>query len=533
MCTARELEERQRCMEINVLEAEPGTEHLRHPRGSPALAVKRYARPAAGRALPLPEEIRPIDALERTTAYLISLVDNPFSGTYAFIADRLRAVVQDLVVQAINNSRAAAIYERIIRFHALSAVRYAEARDAVPSYSAYHNHELLSKALVSLMHIYAQHADEHDADAGAGVDGVAKLPRSEFHGYQLLLHATDPMLSLSHAGTLDAAMHRSAPVELALRLLDTVGANDGLHSLHLIGQLAPTALGCALHLVPRAREAAMSALRRAYLKDELLPARWLCALLLLPPDAEALRAAAGSLGVELQDLPSAPSASAGPDAGPAGGRPLALEPTWTSGAGAEPLERLVVRLVQPTEDTQLASKEGSLISCAVATSAVQAWRAGGTHGAELVRSPLSLWPAGTAPRIAAPELQPAAVADAAARPTEGAEALRGGGPAAGAFANASGSADEPPAAGEEGPAAVAQGEQGEDALLKMMNTLRVQINTRPEFLTEASQEAAARLPPSSSSAQGARQPAEDDELALALKELIAMMSGGTLPREGS
>lgn len=471
-------------MEVNFLEAVPGTEHQRHPTGSPALAVKRYARPAAGRALPLPAEVRPIGVLERTTDHLIALTDNAFSGTYAFIADRLRAVVQDLVVQAINDERAALIYERIIRFHALSAVRYAE--EPAPSYSAYHNHELLSKALVSLMHIYATVPPRDEA---------AELARSEFHGYQLLLHAAEPMLSLSHARTLSARLLASAPVERALRLLHALSARDGLLVLRLARSLPPTAVGCLLHLVPAAREAAAGALRRAYLKQEALPARWVCELLLLPADSDALLAAIGPLGFAL-DAAAAPLAAGAPP-------PAALPvPLPAASARSLRIDRAVVRVLPPAEAPKPAAKGAQgQDALSVLTPALAAWRAAGARVAAIVGSGGVAWPA--------------------PRARQGASTAAGLAPTCAGPAGASAPAGAPAAGEGEG-----EGE-GDAELLGMLELLRLQINkhvsTSPDFLR------AAPAQPATDTAGREGAPV-DDELAQALKDAIASMgapAGGT------
>ncbi|KAG8468391.1 hypothetical protein KFE25_013474 [Diacronema lutheri] len=491
MCSARELQERQRCMEINFLEAEPGTERQRHPRGSPALAVKRYTRPAAGRALPLPAEIRPIAVLERTTAHLISLADGPFTGTYAFVADRLRAVVQDLVVQSLNDERAAAIYERIIRFHALSAVRYAE--EPAPAYSSYHNHELLSKALVSLMHIYA-HTPPADAESSA--------TRAEFHGYQLLLHAGDPMLSLSHASALSPALHRSPPVALALRLLHALSACDGLRVLRLARALPPTAFGCVLHVLSRARAEAVGALRRAYLKQEPLPARWVCDLLLLPAESDALSTAAAGLGLVVESAPALPAGA--PADAPA---PRALA-----------IDRAVVRVAPPADITQAAPKQrsaapgGAHDTVLVHAAPLAAWRAGGSLVAAIVNGAHAAWPS-VAP-----------VANADEHKEDSAQAPEGA-PSSEASERAS-AAD------------VADDGGGDEELIAMLGTLRTQINASPHFLDAAA--AALRppgtMPPGAEGGNARGGAAEDDELALALKDAIAGMSlsvAGAEPAGGS
>ncbi|KAJ1637658.1 SAC3/GANP/Nin1/mts3/eIF-3 p25 family-domain-containing protein [Pavlovales sp. CCMP2436] len=463
MCSVRELEDRQRFMEVNFHEAEPGTENASHPTGSPSLAVKRYARPAAGRELPLPSEIRPIAVLERATAHLIDLADSPFSGTYAFIADRLRAVVADMAVQAIQDERAARIYETIVRYHALAAVRHANE----VSYSAYHNHELLSKALVSLMHIYANSLPADDARV---------LARAEFHAYHLLLHAADGVLGLSHARTLTDALHRSAPVALAMRLLHSTSAQDGLSALRLIGELPPTAVGCVLHLLPDAREAAAGALRRAYLKQELLPLAWACELLLLAPGAASLSSDLGPLGLALEQSwdDSAPASSASDSA---------QQPSGQSNSLA------AVRIAPPTEPAPAGEakvKGAAPPPLAVHSAQLQAWRSNGAKMASTVNAADGLWPAAAGGQLAAP-LQPAVLPVA------------------------------PSAPGELEPSADLE-------LMEMLNMLRLQINLDPSFLRREPDP----LPPAQVTAyptSAAAAVREDDELAVALRDAIASLSG--------
>lgn len=466
MCSARELAERQSFMEINPLEAEPGTEGWRHPKGSPALAVKRYARPAAGRALPSAEEVRPLDVLRRTTEHLISLVDNPYAGTYAFVADRLRAVVQDLVVQDIHDVRAAWIYERVVRFHALSALRHAMEEDGKASgFSAYHNHELMSKALVSLAHIYA-HAGNDGGGGGGGGGGGAT--RADFHAFYLLMHASDPLLAASHVRTLPPKLQRSRPVMHALAVLRAAGSGDGLGMLQLIHTLPLAPLGCALHAVPRARELGVAAMRRTYLKQEALPASWLCSLLSLPADPAAARQACAAHGLELVE--------------PAEGKEASLEQLAVRTTPAPP-PAPAQKPADKAGATAPKSKGASALAL-MHTPALAEWRAEGCKMAPLLAHDESAWP----------------------QPPPGA------------------------ADGGQAPADPAEGAGGDDELLALMGTLRQQINASPDFLRDNPPTGQSIFTMAGAAADGgsAGDASGDDnssELATALKDMLSMLGG--------
>ncbi|XP_061462137.1 SAC3 domain-containing protein 1 [Rhineura floridana] len=120
MCPAEEFCRRRRQGRLHRLELDAGRE------AEPALAVKEYSRPAAGKAPPQPEELRPPDVLLATVRHLLALAeeegeaggaDPPVSPWErgAFVADRLRAVSLDVTVQRLALARpsaTAALLER-------------------------------------------------------------------------------------------------------------------------------------------------------------------------------------------------------------------------------------------------------------------------------------------------------------------------------------------------------------------------------------------------------------------------------------
>lgn len=71
MCPAQELRDREAQNRLHPFEILPGTERNRKPRGDPLRAVKEYSRPAAGKDVTKPSDLRPPDVLLKTVCYLI------------------------------------------------------------------------------------------------------------------------------------------------------------------------------------------------------------------------------------------------------------------------------------------------------------------------------------------------------------------------------------------------------------------------------------------------------------------------------
>lgn len=91
--------------------------------------VKRYCRPAAGIEV-LAEEVRPLDVLTEAVEYLLGhtlrRTDIPFHKSYSFVADRLRAVRQDIMVQHLSGSAVVCLLSRMLRYHCLAAYMFCD-----------------------------------------------------------------------------------------------------------------------------------------------------------------------------------------------------------------------------------------------------------------------------------------------------------------------------------------------------------------------------------------------------------------------
>ncbi|KAL2805838.1 SAC3 domain-containing protein 1 isoform b, partial [Daubentonia madagascariensis] len=114
MCPAAERAQRERERRLHRFEVAPGCRGD-WPRADPHRAVKEYCRPAAGKPRPPPSELRPPSVLLATVRYLASEVAESADASRAevasFVADRLRAVRQDLALQGAGDAEAAVVLE--------------------------------------------------------------------------------------------------------------------------------------------------------------------------------------------------------------------------------------------------------------------------------------------------------------------------------------------------------------------------------------------------------------------------------------
>lgn len=114
MCPAAERARREKECRLHRFEVAPGLRGDR-PRADPQRAVKEYSRPAAGKAQPLPSQLRPPSVLLATVRYLASEVadraDASRTEVATFVADRLRAVRLDLALQRAGDFEAAVVLE--------------------------------------------------------------------------------------------------------------------------------------------------------------------------------------------------------------------------------------------------------------------------------------------------------------------------------------------------------------------------------------------------------------------------------------
>ncbi|WFD19230.1 actin cytoskeleton and mitosis protein [Malassezia caprae] len=206
MCPEYERVEREVQKELDRLECFPGTTSA-----DPAAAVKIYRRPAAGRELPLPEEVRPPPVLQRTLDYLVHTLlpadprDQHFAVVQPFMWNRTRAIRQDFIVQSDRGAIAIACHERIARYHILCL--HWKGGVGADAWSEQQELEQLRKTLRSLIEFYDDQR----------LLGHTYPNEPEFRGYNLLLHARDPE-TLREVELLPTDVFTAPLLQWALRL---------------------------------------------------------------------------------------------------------------------------------------------------------------------------------------------------------------------------------------------------------------------------------------------------------------------------
>ncbi|KNC49054.1 uncharacterized protein AMSG_05013 [Thecamonas trahens ATCC 50062] len=151
MCPEHERLERYIRNDLLSFEKIPGTNTIDH-----SAVMKKFHRPAAGDAPPLPEEVRPHPVLRRTMDYVLAqVIDSTarsFAEVHAYVRDRTRSIRQDYNFQAIASVEAAEVLEQIVRFHILSEHRCCE--EPIELFDSQQNMEQFSKCITDLFHMY-------------------------------------------------------------------------------------------------------------------------------------------------------------------------------------------------------------------------------------------------------------------------------------------------------------------------------------------------------------------------------------------
>ncbi|KAE8270401.1 hypothetical protein A4X09_0g1932 [Tilletia walkeri] len=218
MCPEFECHEREFQKELDRLELRLDTPPGTGARVDKRLAVKIYRRPAAGREIPLPEEIRPPDVLKRTLDYLTSVLlprditSSNFALVQPFLWNRTRAIRQDFIVQGETGALAIECHERIARLHILCL--HARGGPGADKWSEQQELEQLRKTLRSLIEFYD---DRRQAVLSASGAPAVAPNEAEFRAYNLLLHLRDPE-TLREVELLPTSVFLSPQVQVALRL---------------------------------------------------------------------------------------------------------------------------------------------------------------------------------------------------------------------------------------------------------------------------------------------------------------------------
>lgn len=226
MCPEFEREEREFQKELDPLEVYPGTDRV-----DPRIAVKIYRRPAAGRELPLPEDVRPPPVLRRTLDYLFHDLlpadpnDPRFTQVQGFLWNRTRAVRQDFIVQSEGGPIAIECHERIARYHILCL--HWRGGPGAEGWSEQQELEQLRKTMRSLIEFYDDNRRKFVANKPGSGPQQASPNEAEFRAYNLLLHLRDPE-TLREAELLPADIFRSPMVQTAINLRQLAQRSNNL-----------------------------------------------------------------------------------------------------------------------------------------------------------------------------------------------------------------------------------------------------------------------------------------------------------------
>lgn len=176
MCPESERAERERKGDLDQHERVDGDRN----QTSKLLAIKKYTRTAERDA----SLIRPMQVLQETIDYLLSLLDQPyderFLGIYNFLWDRMRAIRMDLRMQHIFDSGAITMLEQMIRLHIIAMHELCEITKGEgfgEGFDAHLNIEQMNKTSVELFQMYDDHRK----------NGINIPTESEFRGYYALL----------------------------------------------------------------------------------------------------------------------------------------------------------------------------------------------------------------------------------------------------------------------------------------------------------------------------------------------------------
>ncbi|CAM0907071.1 unnamed protein product [Alopecurus aequalis] len=176
MCPEPERAERERKGDLDRYERLGGDRN----QTTELLAVKKYTRTAERVA----DLIRPLPVLQKTMAYLLSLLDHTydesFLGLYNFLWDRMRAIRMDLRMQHFFNQESISMLEQMIRLHIVAMhelCEYSKGEGFSEGFDAHLNIEQMNKTSVELFQMYDDHRRK----------GVLFSSEKEFRGYYALL----------------------------------------------------------------------------------------------------------------------------------------------------------------------------------------------------------------------------------------------------------------------------------------------------------------------------------------------------------
>ncbi|XP_073515635.1 SAC3 domain-containing protein 1 [Phyllobates terribilis] len=261
MCPERERRERERQGRLHQYEIQRPQRACKGPRGrglpiaDPKKTVKEYSRPAAGKELSCPKDLRPPTTLATSVQYL--LVDvcssvnfkdlSSLAKAYSFVFDRLRAVRQDLIVQRIRGSGGALVLEGSLGF--LLCAPYLVRDLPLADYDEVLHSTQVRESLAELIECYK---------------GGGEFPRQAEFRSLLLLYDLGNMDTIHRALQLPCEVRQSPHVRLAIDINKAHLENNWVRLFRLVRQLN-CLQACAFYRhLPSSRHKALCTLIHGY-----------------------------------------------------------------------------------------------------------------------------------------------------------------------------------------------------------------------------------------------------------------------------
>ncbi|KAM4723091.1 SAC3 domain-containing protein 1 [Rhinophrynus dorsalis] len=261
MCPERERRERERQGRLHRYETldrqmTGGERRGRsRPLADPAKAVKEYSRPAAGKELSSPNDLRPPSVLLTTVHYLLmevwDSVDDRnlarIAEAYTFVFDRLRAVRQDLIVQRVQGHSGALVLEESLGF--LLCAPYLARDLPVGSYDEVLHAAQVRESFAELMECYR---------------GGGRYPREAEFQALLLLYDLGNLDAMNRALKLPRGIIDSPQVRLALAINRAHLEGNWVRLFRLLRQLDCLQACTFYRHISTARDKTLRVLTHAY-----------------------------------------------------------------------------------------------------------------------------------------------------------------------------------------------------------------------------------------------------------------------------
>ncbi|XP_073410546.1 SAC3 domain-containing protein 1 [Dendrobates tinctorius] len=261
MCPKRERQERESQGRLHQYEIQKAQRAGKGPRGrgrpiaDPKKTVKEYSRPAAGKELSCPTDLRPPATLAKTVQYLVMDVCSSvnfrelssLAKAYSFVFDRLRAVRQDLIVQRIRGPGGALVLEGSLGF--LLCATYLVRDLPLADYDEVLHSTQVRESFAELIECYK---------------GSGEFPRQAEFQSLLLLYNLGNTDTTHRALQLPCALRQSPHVRLALDINKAHLENNWVRLFRLVSQLN-CLQACAFYRhLPSSRHKALCTLIHGY-----------------------------------------------------------------------------------------------------------------------------------------------------------------------------------------------------------------------------------------------------------------------------